>query len=370
MDRRITPIRAPTVHGSWSAALLVALLAIVPRAGAAPSTSNDATFTLRVGYQPYFAEAWSGALVRALRLYSGHLPPNVAVEFKVGTKGAEVLSSALRRGEIDLAYLGITPALTVTQDTRDGDFRILAVAAVSHRLCNIVLAPVESVPHDPEAALRWLDGKQLAAPGGTCAEAFLADVIERAHVRPTRVLEQSFDLLSTSLRAHKVDAVAVWEPIASDLMRSAGVVRLIDGEGAQQQSATFIVVNAALLRDHPDVLHGWLEAERAAQRVLAAANVQTLPADALAGQAVGFSRQTLIDAWAGPAHAGPWTSPATYPFVVTPEVSALLREAAGHLARRGKLSAATLRPTTVADDAARILMASTPARVNPASGGR
>ena len=90
------------------------------------------------------------------------------MEFKVGTKGAQVLSSALQRGEIDLAYLGITPALTVTQDTTGGDFRIVAVASTSRRLCNVILAPVDSAPRDPAAAMRWLEGKQLATtPLGT-----------------------------------------------------------------------------------------------------------------------------------------------------------------------------------------------------------
>ena len=106
---------------------------------------------MRVGYQPYFAEAGSGVLVRALKLHTQHLPRDVAVEFKVGMTGAGALVAALRGGDVDLAYLGLAPTLAVTQDPARGDFRILAVSSVSRRLCNVILAQPGTVVGSPEA---------------------------------------------------------------------------------------------------------------------------------------------------------------------------------------------------------------------------
>jgi NitT/TauT family transport system substrate-binding protein len=369
MDTWETDIKVST-RRSWGRMWALVLLVAVPRLTCAEPhhpapASPEVPFTLRVGYQPYFAEAWSGALIRALRLHAGRLPPGVAVEFEVGTKGADVLVSALRRGDVDLAYLGLAPTLTVTQDTAQGDFRILAVSSVSRRLCNIIVAHAGATPSSPEAAARWLAGKTVGVPHGSCADLFLADVLEWSHVQPARVLDQSIDVLSTSLRAHMVDAVAVWEPIATDLVRTTGAVRLIDGDAINESSAAFIVIRASLLRDHADVVKGWLAAERAAQLLLAKSESATVALEALERQAVGYSRQTLREAWSGPATSAP-APPARFPFVVTADVSALLADAARRMASRGLLASGQLRPETVSDASARVVLATSETRAQPA----
>jgi len=365
MEPRTRTVDAPTEtsrRGIWALALVVALpFAVRAQADDPEHVSPGAPFTLRVGYQPYFAEAWSGGLIRALHLHAGRLPPGVAVDFRVGTKGADVLVPALRRGDIDLAYLGLAPTLTVTQDTTQGDFRILAVSSVSRRLCNVIVAHSGVAPFTPETAIRWLEGKQIGVPRGSCADLFLADVLERGHVQAARLLDQSFDVLSTSLRGHKVDAVAVWEPIATDLEHTTGAVRLVDGDALGMSSAAFLVVRASLLRDRPDVVRGWLAAERAAQLLLAKPGNASMLSDALAGQAVGFSWETLREAWAGPAKDPRSIPPARFPFVVTADVSTLLAGAAERMAHRGLLASANLRPQTVADETARLVLATTDA---------
>jgi len=363
MEPRTRTVCIPTGRARrWIRAF--AVLAVLPFSvtarthDPAPSTPN-ASFTLHVGYQPYFAEAWSGGLIRALRLYADRLPPGVAADFKVGTRGADVLIPALRRGDVDLAYLGLAPTLTVTQDTTQGDFRILAVSSVSRRLCNVIVAQAGVKPPSPDAAIHWLEGKQVGVPRGSCADLFLADVLDRGHVQAARILDQSFDVLSTSLRTHKVDAVAVWEPIATDLVRTTGAVRLVDGDDLGMSSATFIVIRASLLHDRPDVVRGWLAAERQAQLLLEVPTGAPIPFDPLERQAAGLSRQTLREAWVGPASGAKAAAPARFPFVVTPDVSALLTGAAERMAYRGLLASANLRPLTIADDAARVVLAAT-----------
>ena len=374
MDRRSSwfPSRAPTWRVLLALLALATGIALANRgvAGGSP-LAPDVRFTLRVGYQPYFAEAWSGVLVRALKLHTQHLPRDVAVDFKVGMTGAGALVAALRRGDVDLAYLGLAPTLAVTQNLAQGDFRILAVSSVSKRLCNVILAQPGTVAASPQAALHWLDARQVAVPDGTCADFFLASVLERGHAHPARVMNQSFDVLATSFREHRVDAVAVWEPMASELVRTAGAVRLIDGEAIDEASATFIVVSEALLHDHADIVRGWLEAERAAQHVMASASATSLPFDALASQVVDLSKDTLRAVWLGPAGRGAWHSPATFPFAVKPEVRALLARSASRMAARGNLASPALRPGTVADDAARTLLAASAAGpVAPVGSGR
>jgi len=362
MERRISDIPFPARRWRRRVAALIAGLAVpcALAAAAASSASPEHRYTVRVGYQPYFAEAWSGAVLRAQRLYAGRLPADVGVEFKIGMTGGGTLVSALRAGDLDLAYLGIAPALTISQDAGRADFRIIAVSSVSRRLCNVILGQPGADVSSRKAAVRWLDGRSVSVPRGTCADLFLADVLEQGKVRAARVLDQSFDVLATSFREHRVDAVAVWEPIASDLIRTSNAVRLVDGDSIGEASAAFIVATAAILRDHPDVVRGWLRAERAAQLVLEHATERSLPIDALAAQAADFAKPSLGAAWSGPRHAGPWTPPATFPFVVTPDVRAMLAGAAQRMSRRGLLASATLRPGSVDDGSARAVLTAFP----------
>jgi NitT/TauT family transport system substrate-binding protein len=198
----------------------------------------------------------------------------------------------------------------------------------------------------------------VAVPRGSCADLFLADVLEKGQVAPARVFNQSIDVLSASLKASAVDAVAVWEPVATDLVRTTGAVRLLDGDGIEERSAAFIVARAALLRDHADIVVGWLAAERAAELLLASDPETMATREALARQASGLSRETLLAAWSGASSPNQHpTPPATFPFVVTPEVSLMLRDAAARMAQRGLLANPGLRAQTIADGATRQVLA-------------
>lgn len=326
-------------------------------ASTAPSaveTVRAQGFTLRVGYQPYYAEAWAGVLVRGLGLYKRQLPAEDRVAFSVGLKGGAVLVSALRRGDVDLAYLGLEPTLAVTQDLEQGDFRIIAVSAVSNRLCNVIVARPGAPPMNSRAALRWLAGKRIAVPQGSCAELFLDDVLARADVQPARIFDQSIDMLPASLESHAVDAVAVWEPNATELVQAAGAQRLIDGNAIGESGAAFLVARTSLLEHHADIVRDWLEAERAAERRLARGGVEARVLERIESRESDLPRSVVHTAWWGEPGSPP---PATFPFIVTPEVSGMLRGAAARMAARGLLKSPTLRAGTVDDELARAILA-------------
>jgi sulfonate transport system substrate-binding protein len=339
----------------WVACSLVALLA----AGAArPAAQAAPAFTLRVGYQPYYAEAWAAVVIRGLGLQKSHLPAADRVEFSVGMRGARVLVSALRRGDVDLAYLGLQPTLTVTQDLKQGDFRIIAVSAASRRLCNVIVARRGAPSLNSRAALHWLAGKRIAVPAGSCADLFLADVLARAHVHPARIFDQSIDMLASSLESHAVDAVAVWEPTATELVQAEGAQRLIDGEAIGESGAAFVVARASLLKEHPEVVAGWLAAERAAELLLARGGAETSVLERIESRETDLPISVVRAAWWGvPGESRALSLPATFPFIVTPDISTMLRGAAARMAARHLLQSPLLRAGSVDDGLARAILA-------------
>lgn len=337
----------------WSLTLLL-LLGELPHMRTALAQTPD--FALRVGYQPYFAEAWSGAMIRATHLEKGRLPEGVPVQYNIGLKGAGVLVNALRHGEVDLAYLGLAPALTVTQGSDGDDFRIIAVSSVSTDLCNVIVAGSRA-PQGvvAEVAVRWLEGKRLGTSRGTCSDLFLSNLIEAYKLHPAQVLDLSPDVLVAALREGKIDAAAVWEPYATAYVRSTHGVRLVSGREANETSATFLVARTSVLAQHPDVIRGWLRAERAAQQLLMSNTERMQTLAALQSQARSFDIDTL-DAVLNTS--GARGDPA-YPFVVTPAVGDMLQLANARMSRRLPDKRGPLRAGTVADGLAREVLSST-----------
>jgi NitT/TauT family transport system substrate-binding protein len=314
---------------------------------------------LTVGYQPYYAEAWSAAIVRSRKFYDKYLPPGSSVQFKVGTKGAGVLVTALRKGEDDISYLSIAPTLSAIQEQNLADLRAVAVAAVSADLCNVVIvrpdAPAEKTVAEQVA---WLADKRLAVPSGTCADVFVSRLLSEHGVHPAILLDQNIDVLPTSWRMGKLDAAAVWEPEATQLIDEGLARRMLSGTDVGRKSASFVVVRAELLRERPDVAHAWLETERDAQVYLADSNNAVEVVRALVLQTGGLPSEVIHKALYGGLRrtgASSSSSPvrAQYPFVFTDEVMGLLADTAAYMAKTGRIGSADLRAGAIEPDWAR-----------------
>lgn len=314
---------------------------------------------LTVGYQPYFAEAWSAAVVRSRRIYDKYLPPGSSVQFKIGTKGAGVLVTALRKGEHDISYLGIAPALSAIQEPTFADLRAVAVAAVSADLCNmLVVRPDAPVLNTPAEAVGWLADRRLGVPSGTCADVFVARLLSDYGVRPALLLDQNIDVLLTSWRMGKLDAAALWEPEATQLINAGLARRMLSGTDVGRASASFVVVGGELLRERPDVARAWLKAERDAQVYLAdpvnaneIVRMLELQTDGLSPDVI---RMALYGERGRPAAFGS-SSPvrAQYPFAFTGEVMRLLFDTAAYMAKSGRIGSPDLRVGAIEPDWAR-----------------
>ena len=319
--------------------------------GRSGAQNAPANYTLRVGYQPYFAEAWSGSIIRAAHLDIAFLPIGTHVAYSIGLKGAGVLVDALRRGDIDIAYLGLMPTLTATQGDPPSNLRIIAVSSISQILCDVLLGRRGAPEGAPvPATLQWLRNKRIAVPQGTCADLFLTDLLDQNKIHAVTIVDQSPDLVATALRLGTLDAAAVWEPFAAQLVQKGLAVRLLSGQDTGQTDATFIVARESLLREHPHVLRGWLLAESAAQHILASRTERTRTLALVQSQTRNFDTATLLH-----VIDRMQTEPGAtrFPFVVTPAVQVLLDHAAARMIDSGTLPRRALRSDTVADSLAR-----------------
>jgi NitT/TauT family transport system substrate-binding protein len=322
--------------------VLIAILCVSALRGVAAHGTEDygkpgEPIHLAVGYQPYFAASWSGAVLRTQRYFERYLPHGSSVDFQIGIKGGGVITAALLSGRESIGYLGSTSTLAVaTRPANDGTrIRIIATTSLGHDLCDILLvrhdAPVFSTPQD---ALKWMGQRTFAVPYHTCAHAFALQLLA-VSAQPRVVIDATPDLISRAFSTGHLDAAVVWEPFASQLVESGHARQVAVGASSGAMSAAFIVVRDDLLSQRPDVVQAWLRAEFDAQRFLSdprnhAAVVQTIR-DQTSGLSAAAIDRALYQA--NPAVQDTARERAMLPFDVTPAAIDVLNQTASALSR-------------------------------------
>ncbi len=304
---------------------------------------------LVVGYQPYYSESWSGAVVDGLQLWKKYLPPGSTVEFRIGLQGS-IIVNAMLAGKESIGYLGDMPAIVGATKRNVADLRIVANIGLSHDQCNVILVRTDAPKFsDPRAAALWLRGKTVAAPKGSCADRFAQAVFVKDHIIPSLYLNQSIEVITSGFRAGKIDAAVVWEPTASRLVLEGLARRVTTGNDVNEEDGAFIDMRADLIRERPDIVKGWLETELAAEKYLAnpanAASVVRL----VKAQTTGFTKQELWLALFGTYSASDGGTPTrlTLPFGFTPQSLALIDKDTTFLHAIKSIAVAQLAPDAV-----------------------
>jgi NitT/TauT family transport system substrate-binding protein len=288
---------------------------------------------LVVGYQPYYSEAWSGAVIDGLQLWKKHLPPGSTVEFRVGLQGS-IIVNAMLAGKESIGYLGDMPAIVGATKRQVADLRIVASIGLSHDQCNVIFVRNDAPQFaTPIKAIAWLQGKQVAAPKGSCTDRFARAVFEKAHVTPADYLNQSIEVITSGFRAGKLDAAIVWEPTASRLVLQGLARRVATGNDVGEDDGAFIDMRADLIKQRPDIVKAWLETELEAEHFLADPKNASTVAALVQAQTTGFDKKQLWQALFGtyPTSAGGAPIRLIVPFGFTSDSLALIQKATAFL---------------------------------------
>lgn len=318
-----------------AAALAVASCAALPvRAGELDYGKPGEPIHLVVGYQPYFTESWSGAVVNGLELWKKYLPAGSTVEFSIGLQGS-VIVNAMLAGKQHIGYLGDMPAIVAATKRDIADVRIIAAIGLSHDQCNIIFVRNDA-PQFASAteAVAWLNGKSVATPNGSCADRFARAVFEKEHVTPGSSLNQSLEVITSGFRAEKIDGAVIWEPTASRLVAQNLARRVATGNHFDEPDGAFLDIRNDLVQKRPDVVKGWLQAELDAERFIADPKNANEVVKLLKAQTTGFSEDELYKALfaAYPKEQGGADIRLTLPFAFTPDTLELIRKDAVFLA--------------------------------------
>ncbi len=303
---------------------------------------------LVVGYQPYYTESWSGVVMRGKKFYEKYLPKGSTVEFQIGLQGAIIVNNMLA-GKQDIGYMGDMPAIVSTTKQNVADIRMVAVLGLGYDQCNIFLvrknAPNFKTPLD---ALKWLNGKVVAVPKGSCTDRFAQAVFKKENIKPSAYLNQNIEVITSGFRSGKLDAAVIWEPTASRIVLDGLARRVASGFSVHENDGGFLAMRADLIKQRPDVVKDWLNAELDAQLYLAdPKNAEDIINMAMA-QTTGFPRQAMASSLYGkfPDQDGA-KERFTLPFTFTPDALDLIGKATTFLHEIKTINVPKLRPEAV-----------------------
>ena len=227
---------------------------------------------LVVGYQPYDTISYSAAVIRAKELWKKYLPPGSRVEFEAALQGS-IIVNAMVADKQQIGYLGDMPAVVSTTKIRQAPIKLVANTGFSAgQRCNVVMVRSDAPQFkDAREAVGWLDGKVVATPKGSCADRFLRQVIDKTGIKPSEVLNQSIEVITTNFRVKKIDAAVLWEPSVSRIgdFVGEGIAREIaTGNSFDIPDGGFIAMRADFTAKHPVVAKAWLATELEAQQFI------------------------------------------------------------------------------------------------------
>ena len=312
--------------GLWAVAGFGAAAATCAQAADLDYGKPGTPIHLIVGYQPYYSQAWSGAVIDGLQLWKKYLPAGSTVEFHIGLQGA-IIVNAMLAGKASLGYLGDMPAIVGATKRSVADLRIIANIGLGHDQCNVFFVRNDAPQFaDAKAAVAWLNGKTVATPKGSCSDRFAQAVFQKEKVTPAAYLNQSIEVITSGFRVGKLDAAVVWEPTASRLVAEGLARRVASGYNFDEPDGAFLDARADLIKQRPDIIKAWLETELDAELFLADPKNAAKVADLLKAQTTGFTQKELWQAEFGayPASSGGGPVRLTLPFGFSPNALALI----------------------------------------------
>jgi NitT/TauT family transport system substrate-binding protein len=304
---------------------------------------------LVVGHACCFTEVWSAYALRHLRSFEKYLPKGSTVEFVTGLQSA-IIVNAMLAGKAHIGYMGDLVAYTAVTKQNVADIRMVAVVGQGYDQCNVFLVRKDAPQFKTaQEAIKWMDGKQVATPKGSCTDMLVQQVFQQNQVKPSAYLNQSIEIISSGFKSGKLDAAAIWEPNASNIELEGSARRVGSGLNFNELGVSYLAMRGDLIRQRPDVVKAWLNAELDAQLFLADVKNAPTMVKAVKQHVTGFSDKALWMALYGsyPDAVGGSKRRLTLPFVFTPETEAHTKKGVAFLYSSKAINVDKLRPEAV-----------------------
>lgn len=270
---------------------------------AQPSGQVGKAIELSVGYQPYCSCNFDASLIRQAQLWKPYLPEGSNVNWFEALSGA-LLNNNLVAGKNQIVYACDTPA-SRTFDTTDSTCFTIQAQEYAHPAWLVdtlgrkpvagdrkrttpdgsrevpktymspILVRADLLKSGEVKGFADLKGKKVGVPHGSYSHRQIG-VLQKIYDTPVTVLDQSIELHIAQLRAKHVDAVLTWGPYPGWIERqglgqiliSAPEHQCACNTGTHFHMAGLVVGQSKLVKERPDVVKAWIQADEDAKEIL------------------------------------------------------------------------------------------------------
>jgi NitT/TauT family transport system substrate-binding protein len=255
-------MKSPVTYCSRIIALVVLLsLALVGCGSQTSSGNGSGPITVNLGYFPNLTHAV--ALVGVERgTFQNALGPNVKLATKIFNAGPALIE-ALFAGDIDIGYVGPSPAINGYVKSHGEALRIIAGAASGGAL--LIVRPGANIQTAKDLANKKITDPQL---GGT-QDISLRYYLQQNGLKPAdkggnvQIIPTDNSTILSLFKQGKIDGAWVPEPWATRLIVEGNGKVLVDERTLWPNGkfvTTLVVVRKAFLDAHPDLVNKFLQA--------------------------------------------------------------------------------------------------------------
>jgi NitT/TauT family transport system substrate-binding protein len=292
-----------------------------------------------VAVRPDWTQGWFGMINEEKGIWKKYLPPGSELTFSHPIQGG-IVTSELVSGLTQIGHNGDAPGIIATFQREKVDIRIIALVGSSpngYHCYQIMVRADAPKFNSSREALKWLDGKVVACPKGSCTDRFFQDVLQREGVKPKEYLNQPIGVITTNLRTKRIDGAATWDPqgAAVSTVAGSGDAQLIaTGYPWKERDSGVIICRKDFMDKQREVVKAWLKSEIETQMWYYDPKNHAEVLQIAQKYVKGFSHKALWFSMAGripaPYDGGPIRD--EKPFIMNDDVMALQTKVAKYLA--------------------------------------
>lgn len=272
--------------------------------------------------------AWDTVIMKEARLWEKWLPKGSKVNWKRNLQGPPVITDLVANKQ-QIAYIGDNPAVVATTKHDLAPISIVAVDEMSPgRMCGLVIVRADAPEFkDYREAMKWLDGKTVGVPKGSCADRLGQYMFKKEGINVVWQQMQA-EVIVTSLQAKRIDAAVLYEPHASKAVFDGYARYAVSAAAFGEQDANAVLMRKDFIAANRAVAVAWLKANIEALYFLRDKPIETV--NYVKKELPAYTRENLWYAIYGrlPQGIGGADTALSAEMVVTPEARALLER--GH----------------------------------------
>lgn len=315
--------------------------------------------SFNVAVRPDWTQGWSGMVIAEKQLWKKYLPAGSQITFSQPIQGG-IVTNEMIAGKTMIGYNGDAPGLISTFQRERADIRCIALvgSSPSGYACYQLMVRTDAPNFgNSKEAIKWMAGKAVATPKGSCSDRFFQEVLKIEGVSPSAYLNQPIGVITTNLRSKKIDAACTWDPQGAVVSTIAGegVARLVGtGYPWHERDSGTIVARKDFMDQNRDIVKAWLKTEIEAQMWYYDPKNHAEVIGIAKKYITGFTTKALWFSMAGlipePYFGGPIRD--EKPFVWNDDVRALQSRVVEFLAKEKIVPSATLLPGSIDDSIA------------------